>query len=117
MKSGSLRFWGHWFGRPYDNLHSIVDAAANADSLALHFNCGELLQIDGAKKVVVEAQRFVVEDALRVRWEWNTYGNPPGRRYYQEYVRRADHLAAETYVDWYHSVLRPCETEAAVEIV
>jgi hypothetical protein len=42
--------------------------------------------------VIVESQHLVVRDAERARWEWNKYGNPPGRRYYQEYVRRGDHI-------------------------
>jgi hypothetical protein len=117
VKSGSLRIWGQWFGRPYDNLLSILDATARAESLLLHFNCGELLQIDAPRNVIVESQRFVVRDAERVRWEWNKYGNPPGRRYYQEYVRRGDHISADTDVDWYHPILQPCATEAAVEIL
>jgi hypothetical protein len=117
VKSGSLRFWGQWFGRPYDNIHTIVDATATVESLWLHFNCGESLQIDAPRNAVVELDRLVIRDAGRVHWEWNKYGNPPGRRYYQEYVRCGDHIDTNTDVDCYRPVLQPCVTESAVEIL
>jgi hypothetical protein len=33
--SGTLRIWGDWFGRPYDNAHRIVSVAVDADTLLI----------------------------------------------------------------------------------
>jgi hypothetical protein len=33
--SGTLRIWGDWFGRPYDNAHRIVSAAVDANTLLI----------------------------------------------------------------------------------
>jgi hypothetical protein len=30
VKSGTLRIWGDWFGRPHDNIHRITGATADA---------------------------------------------------------------------------------------
>ena len=39
LKSGSLRFWGDWFGRPMDNIHTVVSTEylAKENKLILHF--------------------------------------------------------------------------------
>ena len=42
---GGLRFWGAWYGRPYDLLHRIVAAEHDHDILRLRFNKGEKLTI------------------------------------------------------------------------
>ena len=44
VHSGTLRFWGIWFGRPHDNHHAIVRAEAEGDCLVLHFNDEETLR-------------------------------------------------------------------------
>jgi hypothetical protein len=67
--------------------------------------------------VVVTDSQFLIRDAAKVRWEWNAYGNPPGRRYFQEYVRSGSEIDATTDVDWYDPDLRPSAHEAAVEIL
>jgi hypothetical protein len=38
VKRGILRFWGKWFGRPFDNYHWLVACDANDDCLRLRFN-------------------------------------------------------------------------------
>jgi hypothetical protein len=35
VKSGALRVWGDWFGRPYDNMHVIVSASSEATAFEL----------------------------------------------------------------------------------
>jgi hypothetical protein len=45
LKRGTLRMFGDWFGRPWDNLHTIVAAEAEENCLILHFDEGETLRV------------------------------------------------------------------------
>ena len=74
IKSGTLRIWGEWFGRPYDNIHSIIGASADEDRLVLSFNQGETLSIHHPDRGVFDKKIFQIEGATRVRWEWYFYG-------------------------------------------
>jgi hypothetical protein len=29
IKPGTMRFWGEWFGKPYDNQHKLVKCEVN----------------------------------------------------------------------------------------
>ncbi len=117
VKSGTLRFWGQWFGRPYDNIHTVTGASSSDEVLEVRFDNGETLRVFEPTGAVVGSARFTIGNASRVRWEWNAYGNPPGRRYFEEYVWQGGEVDARTDVDWYTPVLRPSVTEPAVEIL
>jgi hypothetical protein len=45
IEPGTLRFWGEWFGRPYDNKHKLIGCDAEVELLRLHFNEGEVLSV------------------------------------------------------------------------
>jgi hypothetical protein len=117
LKSGTLRFWGQWFGRPMDNIHEVTGAIADGELLEIQFDGGETLCVLRPAKWVIGVKTFRIDDAAKVRWEWNAYGRPPGRRYFQEYVRTASGIEASTDVDWYVANLQPSASEPAVEIV
>lgn len=119
VKAGSLRFWGEWFGKPYDNYHRIVRCTAADMSLVIEFDEGELLTIRDPEGVTVSADAFSVKDATLVRWEWFYYGRPrsPGNRYFYEYVRDGSKITGSTNVDWYTPLLAPSAAENAVEIL
>jgi hypothetical protein len=74
--SGTLCFWGVWFGRPHDNCHSIVGAEADGDCLVLHFNDEEALMVWHPNGCRIGAREFVIETASRVQWQWYWYGRP-----------------------------------------
>lgn len=102
-KSGSLQFFGEWFGRPWDNNHSIVAAEANGNRLRLTFDDDETLDVWDPEELELESdQPFVIRSASRARWEWFSYGEPktPDNRHYIEYrngnaiQRRADRPAS-----------------------
>src|SRR5437588_63322 len=109
IKRGTLRFWGEWFGRPYDNLHRLVKCAAVEDLLRLDFDEGELLCVWAPRRAVVDERTFRIADADRVRWEWFYYGRPKiaVNRYFMDFVRTATGVKAETNVDWYGTNLKP----------
>lgn len=118
-KSGTLRFWGQWFGRPMDNFHQIVRCEANRDTLCLWFNEGELLTVDNPVGFETSSDVFWIENANRVRWEWFYYGRPqsPENLYYEEFTQTSDGIIATTNVDWCNPNLQPSVREKAVEVL
>ena len=86
MKQGSLQFWGEWFGRPYDNIHTIVDAAVIEDnSLAFTFDQREKLSVWDPKGLYFDKNVFRVKKASKILWQWYYYGNPPGDFHFIQY--------------------------------
>jgi hypothetical protein len=75
-KQGTLRIWGEWFGRPYDNVHVPISYSTFDEGLRFVFNEDEMLTIWKPELVVMTALKFEVSNAARVRWEWYWYGSP-----------------------------------------
>ena len=76
-KSGSLRFFGNWFGRPYDNQHTIRSAKTQDDLLVITFDGKETLSIWNPKESKISEREFYIKYASRVLWEWYYYGRSP----------------------------------------
>ncbi|MGJ5815319.1 hypothetical protein [Paludibaculum fermentans] len=116
---GSLRFWGEWFGRPHDTVHTLVSCDFEQTALRLLFDQGETLSIWSPKGLTIGNSGFQIADARRVRWEWFAYGQAKRREnlYHMEFVRSGEIISASTNVDWYKPLLRPDAIESAVELV
>jgi hypothetical protein len=69
-KSGTLRIWGQWFGRPMDNVHTCVSCAAKDDRVILNFDQGETLTIWAPIDVSVREAALCFDVASKIRWEW-----------------------------------------------
>lgn len=91
-KQGTLRMWGQWFGRPYDNFHWAVGCHAFDEGLRFTFSEGEVLTIWQPLHVVLTEAKFEVSEAARVRWEWHWYGAPKvaSNLKYLDYMRSGD---------------------------
>lgn len=91
-KRGTLRIWGQWFGRPYDNIHIPISYSAFDEGLRFVFNDDEVLTIWKPELVVLTALKFEISNAARVRWEWCWYGSPKtaSNLKYLDYSRSAD---------------------------
>ncbi len=103
--SGSLCFFGEWFGGRPDNWHVVMDASAPSDeALLVRFNEGEVLTVVRPDGVNVSPDTFRIEHADRVRWEWFYYGRPkrPENLYAIEYVRGDSGVEVTDTTDWYH---------------
>ena len=119
IKSGTLRFWGEWFGRPYDNIHTVARCTAIEDTLVFEFEGGERLTVHCPEGVTISQELFCIKGATRVRWEWFYYGRPhlPGNRYFYDYVKSGSKIIGSTNVDWYKHAFVPSIENNAVEIL
>lgn len=81
LKSGgTLRFWGEWFGRPYDNLHKVRTAQFDTTTheLFIYFDY-EVLQIKQPHGICNTEREFYVHDAKEILWQWHSYGEPTSK--------------------------------------
>ena len=119
VKSGTLRFWGHWFGRPHDNQHQITHCEVEESVLRISFDQGEVLTVWQPVRAKVSPSEFKIGDAHRVRWEWFYYGRPktPANLYFQDFSISAGGIVATTNVDWYKPEFKTGLWHPAVEIV
>lgn len=119
LHTGSLRFWGVWFGRPYDNIHRIVSCEAQADMLKLTFNEQETLSVWSPEGLDAQSGAFRIARAAKVRWEWFSYGRPKieANRYFMEFTNSNGIIAAATDFIPLATALDGNVTEAAVEIL
>ena len=98
VKSGTLRFWGQGFGRPYDNIHTLVSCDATDDCLRLRFDLGEVLAVWNPVGVEINATEFRIRCAVAVRWTWYYYGRPqtPENLFYKDYAKKDGGIAFRT---------------------
>ena len=103
IKSGSLRFWGHWFGRPYDNSHRVVGCTAIDEVLKLFFDQDETLRVWNPGSITISRETLRIEAATRVRWEWYSYGRPKTSEnsYFEDFARLGDGISCDTNMDSY----------------
>lgn len=118
VKSGTLRFFGEWFGRPYDNVHQIVTASATADKLIVRFDEDEMLSIWNPINALISDTQFEIVEASRVRWEWYLYGlEKTDENVRFEDFNKTDSLISVAHnIDWYHPDFNPRSDEPAVRI-
>jgi hypothetical protein len=119
IKSGTLRFWGRWFGRPYDNIHTIVGCEASGECLRVSFNEGETLSVWSPRGAAIDADTFRIGDADRVRWEWYYYGRPktPENLRHEDFQKKGSVITVSTSVDWPPPHSAPDASLPAVEIL
>lgn len=91
-KGGSLRFFGEWFGRPYDNFHRPVSAQLDGNVLVILFDGSEKCTVYDPFGIVNEPNDFHIERASKVVWEWYNYG----REQVPENLCRRVYVCADT---------------------
>ena len=118
IKAGTFRFYGEWFGRAYDNWHTVRGADCDGDTLTVHFDDHDRLVIRRPRDYEIARRAIRIGSAERVRWEWYYYGRSqtPENLYYEDYVNQGNRIAATTNVDWYVPTLRPNPRMPAVKL-
>lgn len=109
VKSGSLRFFGEWFGRPYDNAHQVVSAQAEHDILTIKFDEGETLTVWSPSGSKVSETEFEITYAGRVRWDWFLYGRDKTQANlrFEDFRVVKDRIQTAHNIDWYEPEFRP----------
>jgi len=74
--AGTFRFWGVWFGRPYDNWHRAATTQADGNCLILTFEGKETLRVWDPERCAIHSSGFIIAAASRVLWQWHSYGRP-----------------------------------------
>jgi len=116
FKGGSLRIFGDWFGRPYDNVHIPKTFSFINDILTITFDDDETLIIWNPSHVQIQERMFKVGEASKVRWEWFYYGRPKTQenRFFLEYAKDQSGIHTDTNVSWYTPLFHTSMKESAV---
>jgi hypothetical protein len=117
VHSGALRFWGVWFGKPYDNFHTIIKAEAEGDCLILLFNEEETLKVWNPQACQIDSKQFVIGIASRVLWQWYWYGrlHSPENLMSHDFVRSQSEITFTTTFPHIGDT-KPSFNEPAVQI-
>jgi hypothetical protein len=119
ISPGTLRFWGVWFGRPYDKAHRIVASEHDRGVLRLLFNGDEQLTVWSPAGLTLDSSVFQINDAERVLWECFSYVRPKTREnlYYYDFVKTPETIVASSNVDWFTPNMKTDSTLPAAEIL
>ena len=119
VKRGTLRFWGNWFGRPYDNIHTLLTCEADQNVLRMSFNEGESLSVWAPSELTLDDSTFQISDAERVLWEWFAYGRARTKEnlLFKNFIKTGKTVAVSTNVNRYTPDMSTDPTMPAVEIL
>ena len=81
---GSLVLPDGWYGRPYDNQHSLTSIDELGEALTLVLDQKLTLRFENLKSVVVQNRELVFGPFGRLHFEWEDY-DPGGQHGAQEY--------------------------------
>lgn len=74
IKGGSICFYGDWFGRPYDNFHSIKNTKYENEILEIEFDGNIRLTVENPEGIRNTEKEFTVNHAKKIVWGYNPYG-------------------------------------------
>ncbi len=116
--NGSLCVFGDWFGRPMDNWHQLVSHETKQGYARLTFNEGETLDVWEPIGLRMDAKSFIIQRAVRVRWEWFYYGRPksPENRFFIEHILSDQGIEVASNANWAPHDFKPLRSEPAVSI-
>jgi hypothetical protein len=119
VKQGSLRVFGDWFGRPYDNIHTVRSAVAKGNELVVGFDGNERLRVVSPDDWEFGEHSFRIQRARRVVWTWFCYGREqtPENLFTEEHwVDDDGEVCAFSDANWYTPTFAPTKESAAVEL-
>ena len=120
VKRGSLRVFGDWFGRPYDNVHVVRSALAEGNELVVGFDGNETLRVTSPADWEFSEHSFRVQHARRVLWSWFYYGReqtPTNLFTVEHWIDEHGEIHASLDENWYEPAFESSEANAAVELL
>lgn len=73
---GTLRFYGEWFGRPYDSYHKISECILKDEILTIKFEAGETIIIWNPNHIIFSSNELIIKDSTCVEFVRYDYGQP-----------------------------------------
>lgn len=115
VRSGSLRTFGCWFGRPMDNYHVSKNASFDGETLKIEFEDGETLEVWNPSDLVIDGITLKIQKAKKVKWSWHMQGQAKSNKtlMYYEYEVSGDTVISKTNSPWPNS---PNAKSMAVEL-
>lgn len=105
VKGGSLCFFGHWFGKPYDNYHQLEFATYDnsTNSLTMTFGEKETLTIFNPQDICEIENQLTIGSADKINWKWYYYGKPQtvDNQYFIEIIKQDSFLTGKTNSNWH----------------
>jgi hypothetical protein len=112
---GSLRIFGNWFGRPFDDNHKVVSASLKGGHLVIEFESGNgpnTLEVWNPQFMRFNGANLEVCVATKVVHTWDYGQVTPARREYcvsNGHVVLSSNFEPERTIHW--------TTEPAVELI
>jgi hypothetical protein len=101
--AGSLSIWGDCFGRPHDNIHTILNCAVDGEKLVITMSDKTYLTIMRPAGADIMKSSLTIKDAEEVLLEYAKVGCDDGR--WLRYTRGSSRIHVEAS---HHSQLRYC---------
>jgi len=120
VKQGTLRVFGDWFGKPYDNWHVPVSTHADGDELVIVFHEDEELRVRDPAGWRFTSEVFCIRHASCVTWRWCSYGRPKTAENWLTIEHRLgpdDRVRVRSDAPLGRSSARPSTTFPAVELL
>lgn len=76
IAGGTLRFWGKWYGRPYDNYHRVTSTNFNKvkNIITICFGHTQKCTIFDPENIINENKKFCITGASKIEWEYELIG-------------------------------------------
>lgn len=102
VRSGSLRTFWCWFGRPMDNYHVSKSASFDGEVLKIIFENGEMLEVWNPSGIAVDGIVLKIPKAKKVKWSWYLHGKPQNAQslMYYEYEISGNNVISKTNSPW-----------------
>jgi len=76
---GTLLLPDGWYGRPYDNQHSLTSIDEADDTLTIILDHKLTLRFDGLESVKVQGRDLIFGPFAKLRFDWEGFGNDGSR--------------------------------------
>lgn len=76
---GGLILPDGWFGRPYDNQHSLTSVNESDGNLTVILDKNLKLSFSGVKRVEADPSKLTIGPFEELRFEWTPYGGGAAR--------------------------------------
>ena len=72
-----------WFGRPYDNGHTLTSVVRDGNELAITLDDHQVLRVTDPRVVAVDNRALRISGFSRGTWDWTAYGSD--ERHHEEF--------------------------------